>query len=182
MEQRTYGVFADIPLPDAVEDAASEFDGDTVPHIFGDIVQNAITQIDRIIESEHQAAGFIAPGVIGKHPFPAETGLTIFAIRIGRVGFHGSAAAGRTVAVDVSGGEGDDAGFWKPFADFSGEQHVGRPGVRLIFIGPEFSSRQKENVVHFRQGVQLLRIQQIGFYNLHAPMTHGLCGGWVVKL
>jgi hypothetical protein len=150
-----------VALPDAIEVSHGGVDGFIGENFPGDIDEDAVLEIDGVIEADdgEGSAGGLALGQEGI--FAVEAGLGVFADGRGGIGFVGASGIGGDEGVDAAGGEGDDGCGLKSFCDEGGQVFVEVLEGIGIAGGAELLSGEEEDGGGSGEGLDLIGIGEV---------------------
>ena len=126
------GLGVGVPLPDHIGGAHVEGDGLVGVYLAGDVDENAVAHFDRIVEADDGAAQAVLAREVVEDALAPQAGHGVFADRRQGIALEGAAGDDGHERIDITGGEGDDAGIEVALADQSRQVGVDGPGHVLI--------------------------------------------------
>ena len=157
-----------IALPDEIDVTEADVDRLARKYLDGDVVQHAVSHIDRVVQTEQAARRRMLAREILEHALAADAGLGVFAGRIGGDGFVRALAADGDERIDASGRERNDARTCKGLRDHRGDVRVHRPGQRQVAFRAKLVSGHEDDVRRLRQLVDGNFVEQIAAQRFNA--------------
>ena len=145
----------------------------------GNVVQHAVTKINGVVQPDQRHRRAVAAGLVFEEPFPRETGVRVFAQRIGRGGFGGAAAIHGNQRIHAAGRERDQFGIPITGRRISRHERVHRPRKPGIILRAEFLADEINDIFTIGQLRPSGCLREICGVRLHAVIFQPLAGGVV---
>ena len=174
MPQQAQRRLVGVPLPDAVEAGRGDADGFSLQDVVGHIVQHAVPQVHRVVQTVHRHPRAVGLCRVLEHPLAPLAGHAVLAHRLRPRLLRGTPAVHTHFRVQVPAGEHDDAAALVPLGHPAGQPGVHRPGGVFIAVRAELFARHVDDVLRVRQAVQRAGRQQVRADHLHPVLPQQL--------
>ena len=181
MEQAADGDLVGVALPDAVERRNAERDRLAGHDLGRDVVDDAVAQVDGVIEAVNEHLCAVGVGGVFEGALPGEAAFGIFAERADRHFFIAAAERDIGAGVNVAGGKHDVVDGAEAVDDIGRDQRIHPPGFPFFAVRAELAPDHVNDIGAIRQRGKLLRIAEIAGQHRDAVVLQHFSGVGIGK-
>ena len=156
--------------------AHAEIDRLTQINLLGNVMQHAVSEINRVVKSHESEWCLVLGGMVFKQALAGEAGSSVFAGWGERAVLGGATAIHRNQRIHTAGGERHNAGGTITISGERGHESVHGPGKTGVCLGAEFLADEVDDVFTIGQLRPLIGIKQIRGLGLHAVVFQPVSG------